>query len=120
MINRDANGFLEHSGQIHSLTASLSRDGIAIYEHSYDMLALGSWLLVLGKRKYRFRLIWDGRDSILKTEKALIPDSGTIIKWEEISNEIDTNHPGENIFKSIEDFIRKQFQAQQINQGDGE
>jgi hypothetical protein len=98
MINRDANSFLEHSTQIHSLVASLSRDGIAIYEHSYDMLAFGSWLLILGKRKYRFRFIWDGRGGILKTEKTLIPDSGTIIKWEEISNEIDTNQPGENIF----------------------
>jgi hypothetical protein len=110
MINRDADRFLEHSRQIHSLAASLSRDGIAVYEYSYDMLAFGSWLLVLGKRKYRFRFIWDGKEGFLKTEKALIPDSGTIIKWEEILNKIDANQPRENIFKLIEEFIIKQFQ----------
>jgi hypothetical protein len=77
------------------------------------MLAFGSWLLVLGKRKYRFRFIWDGRDGILRTAKALIPDSRTIIKWEEISNAIDANQPDENILKVIEDFVRKQFQTQQ-------
>lgn len=118
MINKDANSFLEHARQVHSLAAKISEDDIAIYEHSYDMLSFGSWLLILGKRKYRFRFTWDGRDGILKTEKALIPDAGTIIKWQEMPNDIETDQTGENIFKSIESFIKKQFKAQQKNRGD--
>jgi hypothetical protein len=120
MINRDADSFLEHSRQIYSLAESLSQDGIAVYEHSYDMLSFGSWFLILGKRKSRLRFTWDGKDGVLKTEKALIPDSRSIIKWKDISFEFDGKSEGENIFKSIEDFIRKKFEAQQINQGDGE
>lgn len=120
MINRDANSFLEHSRQIHSLAVNLSQDGFAVYEHSYDMLSFGSWLLILGKRKYRFRFTWDAKDGILKAEEALIPNSRTIIKWKEIPLEFDTESVGENILKLIEDFIRKKFQAQQVNQGDGE
>jgi len=57
MINKEANSFLEHARQVHSLAAKLSEDGIAIYEHSYDMLSFGSWLLILGKRKYRLKFI---------------------------------------------------------------
>ena len=110
-MNRDANSFLEHSQQMYSLALSLAENGIAVYEHSYDMLAFGSWVLVLGRRKKRFRFIWDGRDGILKVEKALIPDSGTFIKWEEITLELENNRVGENSFKSIEDFIKKNFRA---------
>ncbi|MEK6653030.1 MAG: hypothetical protein AABY50_08890 [Nitrospirota bacterium] len=120
MINKDANSFLEHARQVHSLAEKLSEDGIAIYEHSYDMLSFGSWLLILGKRKYRVRFIWDGKDGILITAKALIPDSGTIIKWEEMPNEIETDQTGGDIFKSIEAFIKKNFEAQQQNRGDRE
>jgi hypothetical protein len=119
MINCDPHSFLDHFRKIHSLAVNLSDEGIAFYQHSYDMLAFGSWVLVAGKRKYRVRFTWDGKDGILKAEKALIPNSGTIIKWEEVSLEFDTKSLGEDIFKSIEDFIRKTFQAQQINQGDG-
>ena len=119
MINRDADSFLEHSRQIHSLAESLSQDGIAIYEHSYSMLSFGSWFLILGKRKYRVRFTWDGKDGILKAEEALIPNSRTIIKWKEIALDFDTKSVGDNIFKSIEDFIRKKFQAQPVNEGDG-
>jgi len=120
MINRDPDSFLEHSRQIYSLAESLSKDGIAVYEHSYDMLSFGSWFLILGKRKYRFRFTWDGKDGVLKTEEALIPDSGSIIKWEDISLEFDTKSEAENIFRLIEDFTRKKFEAQPVNQGDGE
>jgi hypothetical protein len=77
------------------------------------MLSFGSWVLIAGQRKRQFRFIWDGKDNILKTEKALIPDSGTIIKWEEIPTEIKIDRTEEKIFKSIETFINKQFQAQQ-------
>ena len=119
MINRDPDSFLEHSRQIYSLAESLSKDGIAVYEHSYDMLSFGSWFLILGKRKYRFRFTWDGKDGILKGEEALTPNSRTIIKWKEIALDFDTKSVGDNIFKSIEDFIRKKFQAQPVNEGDG-
>jgi len=119
MISRDPDSFLDHFRKICSLAANLSDQGIAVYEHSYHMLAFGSWVLVLGKRKSRFRFTWDGKDGVLKTEKALIPNSGLIIKWEDISLEFDTKSEGENIFRSIENFIKKKFEAQQVNEGDG-
>ena len=115
MINRDSDSFLDHFRKIYSLAVNLSDEGIAVYEHSYNMPAFGSWVLILGKRKSRFRFTWDGKDGVLKTEKAFIPDSRSIIKWENISLEFDTKSESENIFRSIEDFTRKKFEAQQIN-----
>jgi CheY-like chemotaxis protein len=111
-MNKDTDTFLQHCRQIHSLAVRLAEHNISIYSHSFDMLAFGSWVLVMGGRKDRIRVTWEGKDGILKTERASIPDSQTIIRWQEITSEIENTLPNaESIFKSIEEFVKKNIKA---------
>jgi CheY-like chemotaxis protein len=111
-MNKDTDTFLQHCRQIHLLALRLAEYNISIYSHSFDMLAFGSWVLVMGTRKDRIRVTWDGKDGILKTERASIPDSETIIRWQEITSEIENTLPNaESIFKSIEEFVKKNIKA---------
>jgi hypothetical protein len=111
-MNKDTETFLQHYQQIHSLALRLAEHNISIYSHSFDMPVLGSWVLVMGRGDDRIRVTWEGKDGILKTEKASIPDSQNIIQWQELASEIETTSPNaESLFKSIEEFVKKNIQA---------
>ena len=111
-MNKDTDTFLQHCRQIHSLALRLAEHNISVYSHSFDRLALDSWVLVMGTPKDRIRVTWEGKDGMLKTERASIPDSQTIIRWEEITSEIENTLPNaESIFKSIEEFVKKNIKA---------
>ncbi len=114
-MNKDTVAFLQHYQQIQSLALRLAEHDISIYSHSFDMFAFGSWVLVMGSGNDRIRVTWEGKDKILKTERASIPDSETIIQWQEIPSEIEKTMPDvESMFSSIEEFVKKNIKTYQF------
>jgi hypothetical protein len=71
---------LAHYRRIAELSERLSQGRGAIYQHQYDYLALGSWRLVAGTRRRRFRFTWDGKDRSLDIETGLL-QSGGLVSW---------------------------------------
>ena len=111
-MSKDTVAFLQHYQQVQLLALRLAEHDISIYSHSFDRLAFGSWVLVVGSGNDRIRVTWEGKDNILKTERASIPDSETIIQWQEIPLEIENASPDvESIFSSIEGFVKKNMKA---------
>ncbi len=72
-----------HYHRIAELSDRLSQKHFAIYEHQYRYLAFGSWQLVAGTRKRRFRFTWDGRERFLQVEVAAV-QSGVFAPWSPI------------------------------------
>lgn len=111
-MSKDTMAFLQHYQQIQSLALRLAEHDISIYSHSFDMLTFGNWVLVMGAGDDRIRVTWEGKDNILKTERASIPDSETIIEWQEIPSEIENTMPDvESMFRSVEGFVKKNIKA---------
>jgi CheY-like chemotaxis protein len=111
-ISGDTVALLQHYQQVQLLALRLAEHDISIYSHSFDMLAFGNWVLVMGSGNDRIRVTWEGKDNILKTERASIPDSETVIQWQEMPSEIENTMPDvESIFRSIEGFVKKNIKA---------
>lgn len=54
------------------------------FEHQYHAEAFGSWVLVAGKPKRRYRFTWDGKDAFLSVAVAQFFDSQTPAQWHEL------------------------------------
>ena len=55
----------EHVRQLARLIEELASAGIDLYEHHYEQLSFGNFLIVVGRPHERVRFAWDGRDSVL-------------------------------------------------------
>ena len=62
----------------------LATTSIAIFEHHFDYLCFGSWVVVAGSRHRRVRLTWDGRESSLVCEAADFVGSSAPARWQEV------------------------------------
>ena len=68
------------------LCGVLAKRNRSIYEIGYDLLAFGSWVIVVGTRHRRLRLTWDGKEHYLSIEVASFPSSGTVAVWVDIDD----------------------------------
>ena len=69
---------LAHYRRIAELSERLSQGRGALYQHQYDYLAFGSWRLVAGTRRRRFRFTWDGKDRSLDIESGILQSGGVV------------------------------------------
>ena len=72
---------VQHLGMVSDLARQLSGRGIEVYSHTYDCLAFGSWQIVVGTRKQRLRLAWDGKESLLEAASCAFADSQSTADW---------------------------------------
>jgi hypothetical protein len=86
-MSRDSPSAIEHLKRIMALAERLSPQGMAIYEHSYHLLAFGSWTIVAGRRNKRFRFSWDGRDEFLEISASERDLSSAPARWSHIRTE---------------------------------
>lgn len=61
----DSQSSAEFLKSVAALAGRLTKSRVAIYEHSFDYMAFGSWEIVAGRRKKMLRFTYDGRDSYL-------------------------------------------------------
>ena len=104
-MSTDATSAIEHLKRVTALAERLAARGIAIYEHSYHMLAFGSWTIVAGRRNRRVKFSWDGRDEFLEIQVAEHDSSAMPARWSHIRTEQikarDLNIP----FQYVEDYL---------------
>jgi hypothetical protein len=56
---------LAHFESVVLLAKHLKEAGTDIHEHEYDYHSFGTWKIVAGSYRHRFRFIWDGRKQVL-------------------------------------------------------
>jgi hypothetical protein len=67
------------------LATRLAVDGLAIYTLRYDYAAFGSWEMVAGRRHSRVRVVWDGKDAVLRVYAAHLGGSADQPQWRPVS-----------------------------------
>jgi len=95
-----------------TLSERLKEVRVAIYEHHYYSLVFGSWTIVVGTRKERVKITWDGRDGYLNYSEALFPDSSYSPKpneWiQKKSESIDLKEPT-TAYEKVEQYLLEKY-----------
>jgi hypothetical protein len=106
-MNTDMKSGMEFVGALAQFLKESASTGIALYEIRYDDLAFGSFVVVVGHRKRRIKVIWDGRDSFLDILGAEFSDSSSRPEWTGIENLTIEPPAYDVIFSKISDAVRQ-------------
>jgi hypothetical protein len=96
-------GFLEELSAFASRIATFDQ---ALYSVDFNSLCFGSFSVVMGNRKHRFKATWDGREFFLDVFKAVFSDSRSLPDWKHIRNRRIEPAPYKVIFAAIIDDIK--------------
>jgi hypothetical protein len=110
-MRADAESCLNHLRSLLAMAERLSKLNVAIYEHSFSMLAFGSWNLTAGKRKDRVEASWDGKEGVLVLGCAKFRDSRDRPDLTERSESPLGAGGGEKALEEVEDFLTRRFGA---------
>jgi len=75
-----------HLKWLNDLQAQLSGLGVAVLEHNYLLLLMGSFSLVVGNAHRRLRFDWDGREFFLNIQQCHCENQGTPQVWSHLKN----------------------------------
>jgi hypothetical protein len=95
------------------LATRLSVDGLAIYSMRYDYPAFGSWELVAGRRRSRVRIVWDGKEAVLRADAAHLAHAADPPRWQPMSEKDFSKRRGEHaeIFAAAYTAVRQYSDA---------
>jgi len=104
------NSSIEHIQSVNKLADYCKQLGLTIFEHEYNYMAFGSWVLVIGKDKHRIKFNWDGKESYLGVAASKFQNSNSLPSWEPVLSSVgDTSIKQENVFSFIEETLEKQY-----------
>lgn len=106
-MNEDAESGLRFLDALNNFAERIKDIGLALYEVEFDSLCFGSFSVVFGKRKKRFKATWDGREFFLDLFQADVPDSRIPVDWKHASNRRLEPAPFAVIFDAIGEQITK-------------
>lgn len=75
---------LSHVTALKELLEQLVPLNIELQEHSFDSLCFGSWVMVAGRSRQRYRFVWDGKESLLSVSSSTFSDSQSAAQWREM------------------------------------
>ena len=90
---------LSHFTEIGHLLEDMAPLGIGLYQHEYDALAFGSFVVVLGTDHQRVRFSWDGKESVLAIAMADVQNTSSTCNWVQDAHVSLPN--GEGLFAEI-------------------
>ncbi len=96
---------IQHLEMVSDLARQLAERGIAIYCHTYDYLAFGSWNIIVGTRKCRVRLTWDGKESRLDAASCFLGDSQSAVEWKHLESSIIKSGDAKKVFQAGNEII---------------
>ena len=105
-MNTDADTTILHLGLMEWLAERLAGEYLAIYEHTYNQLAFGSWEMVIGSRHKRRRFTWDGKDSHLSVSESEFTNSASPPSWKNIRRGQFNGETQDNVFEKVFDMAR--------------
>ena len=100
-MNTDADTTILHLGLMEWLAERLAGDHLAIYEHTYNQLAFGSWEIVIGTRHKRRRFTWDGKDSLLSVSESEFTNSASPPIWKNVRGAQCSGDSQDNVFERL-------------------
>lgn len=103
----DAVSGIQHFERVHSLAERLSRLGIAIYDHRWQFLVFGSWVIIAGWRHRRFQFCWDGRDFFIDVSRSEHSSSGHSAHWVPVTNDRLPSGDSSAAIDYVESFFRE-------------
>ena len=104
-----ADSTLAHFRQMESLSVSLAEKDLAIFEHYYDVMAFGSFSIVVGRSKRRLKFEWDGKEFCLVVYGASFSSSRSIANWTRKEYVDSVSQIGTNPFPVIREVIEEEW-----------
>ena len=96
-----------HIEQLRELQALLSDRGAAVLEHSYVLLLMGSFSLVVGNAHQRLKFDWDGREFFLNVQSCRPHSRSATQEWAQTDNA--WIPPPQSIWASIRNYCTPVF-----------
>ena len=106
-MNTDADTTILHLGLMEWLAESLAGNYLAIYRHTYDQLAFGSWEVVIGTHYKRRQIIWDGKCATLSVSESEFVNSGAPPNWRSIRTVQCNGDSQDKVFDLLFDIARE-------------
>ena len=104
------NSSVQHMRLVNELAEYCEKCDLTIFEHDYDYMAFGSWVLVIGKSKHRMKFSWDGKESYLGVGISKFQNSNSTANWEpEFPSIGGTQKTEEEVFSFVKDKLKKQY-----------
>lgn len=83
-MSNDSKHTSNYFEQLNVLSSSLAALDIALYSNNYNYLSFGSWEVVVGFRKKRWRIQWDGKEFLLTIWQGDFSNSRSQVDWDEV------------------------------------
>lgn len=80
-MNGDTQSGVDFIAALLDFARVLETKGYAVYDIDSNLLIFGSFIIVVGTRKRRLKLSWDGRDGFLDVSESYFADSGSQAQW---------------------------------------
>ena len=96
---------VQHLEMVSDLAQQLADRRITVYCHTYDYLAFGSWEIVVGTRKHRVRLTWDGKEFRLDAASCVLADSQSTADWKHLESSTIERGGAKSVFQAGTDII---------------
>lgn len=104
------NSSIEHIRSINELAGYCEKYDLIIFEHEYNYMVFGSWLIVIGKSKHRMKFSWDGKESYLGIGLSVFQNSNSVANWEPVFPSVSgTQKTEEEVFNFIKETLAKQY-----------
>jgi hypothetical protein len=110
-MSTDATSAIEHLKRVTALAERLAARGIAIYEHSYYLMAFGIWTIVAGRRIKRFTFSWDGRDEFLEISVSEHDSSAVPARWSHVRTEHIKARDLTIPFQFVAEYVEREYPA---------
>jgi len=82
----DLSSAASHLKWLNDLQSRLSSVGVAVLEHKYLLLIMGSFSLVVGNAHRRIKYEWDGREFFLNIQECTCQSQSSPQVWHQIKN----------------------------------
>lgn len=97
----------EHFQQLSALSQRLAGAGLVVYEHHYQYLGFGSFMIEIGRAHRRLQFKWDGKERWLVSSSATPSSQGDPPAWAELRAEEVSNT--DDPFATIEATANEHF-----------
>ncbi len=96
----------DHIERLRALQAGLPA-GVAVLEHHYRLLLMGSFVMEVGTEHDRLRFSWDGREFFLNVERSRLPSRSSVPAWGPAGNE--RIAPPASVWDAIHRWCQREF-----------
>src|SRR5687768_11016624 len=96
---------LAHFERVSSLAKCLRDVQAHIHSHEYDYHSFGTWKIVAGSYRHRFRFHWEGRKQLLTVSESFFAVLDNEAHWKELERVAIDTDKGEDPLRHIEQFF---------------